>query len=302
MISTRAERDRAARWPSPSGRAPCIRMIGRSGGVAIVADPSLHARRRRAGAARAHLGDEPDRAHRDAAVAAGQHRRRAQLPVGSGRSAPPGRDLHSIDLPCGTCPPGSAPSCRCSRSRPSSAALAVLIGSPFAARRRVPDAAPRPLVPITLQAVVLPLAIVSQRRRALRRHPPRAVRDPRAARHSRRSRSPCSSGNRPAAARCGRRLPLAAVVVVAASLLASIRWAPYAYAYLNPIAGANKDGLSWELDYWGVSGKEGVERLRKLGYDPVAVTADGRRRDSLGSGPRRSEARHHGRALRLPPR
>ena len=60
--------------------------------------------------------------------------------------------------------------------------------------------------------------------------------------------------------------------MVAVSLLASISWAPYAYAYLNPIAGANKDGLSWELDYWGVSGKEGVERLRKLGYTPVSVT------------------------------
>jgi hypothetical protein len=65
-------------------------------------------------------------------------------------------------------------------------------------------------------------------------------------------------------------LPLGAVVVVAASLLSSIRWAPYAYAYLNPIAGSSKDG-SWELDYWGVSGKEGVERLQRLGLGPVYV-------------------------------
>ena len=57
---------------------------------------------------------------------------------------------------------------------------------------------------------------------------------------------------------------------MAASLFSSIRWAPYAYAYLNPIAASSKEG-SWELDYWGVSGKEGVERLERLGLDPVYV-------------------------------
>jgi hypothetical protein len=64
-------------------------------------------------------------------------------------------------------------------------------------------------------------------------------------------------------------LPVLAVVVVAASLAASIQWAPYAYAYLNPIAGANKEGRSWELDYWGVSGREGVRRLREAGLSPI---------------------------------
>ena len=105
----------------------------------------------------------------------------------------------------------------------------------------------------------------------------------------------------------GRRLlrtaiPFAAVVVVAASLLASISWAPYAYAYLNPVAGKNKSSLSWELDYWGVSGKEGVERLRKLGYTPVSVTPAAGVGDPLGSDPRPQQARLEGRALRLPPR
>ena len=55
-----------------------------------------------------------------------------------------------------------------------------------------------------------------------------------------------------------------------ASLFSSIRWAPYPYAYINPIAASSKEG-SWELDYWGVSGKEGVERLERLGLDPVYV-------------------------------
>jgi MFS family permease len=66
-------------------------------------------------------------------------------------------------------------------------------------------------------------------------------------------------------------LPLGAIVIVAASLWASIRWAPYAYAFVNPVAGANKNGRSWDLDYWGVSAKEGVERLRELGYSPIYV-------------------------------
>jgi hypothetical protein len=58
------------------------------------------------------------------------------------------------------------------------------------------------------------------------------------------------------------------VVVVAASLFSAIQWAPYAYAYLNPLGGLGH-GLAWDLDYWGVSTKEGVLRLRRAGLDPV---------------------------------
>jgi hypothetical protein len=65
-------------------------------------------------------------------------------------------------------------------------------------------------------------------------------------------------------------MPLATVVVVAASFSSAIRWAPYAYAYLNPI-GDIGHGRSWDLDYWGVSAKEGVERLRRAGLDPIYV-------------------------------
>ena len=66
-------------------------------------------------------------------------------------------------------------------------------------------------------------------------------------------------------------LPLGLVVVVAASLWASVRWAPYAYAFVNPVAGHDKEGRDWDLDYWGVSAREGVERLRELGYSPVYI-------------------------------
>jgi hypothetical protein len=65
-------------------------------------------------------------------------------------------------------------------------------------------------------------------------------------------------------------VPLAAAVIVAASLVSAIQWAPYAYAYLNPIGGLG-NGRAWDLDYWGVTAKEGVERLRRLGLSPIYV-------------------------------
>lgn len=65
-------------------------------------------------------------------------------------------------------------------------------------------------------------------------------------------------------------MPIASVVVVAASLLGSVRWMPYSYAFLNPLAAAG-DERNWELDYWGMSVREGAERLRDLGEDRVYV-------------------------------
>jgi hypothetical protein len=71
-------------------------------------------------------------------------------------------------------------------------------------------------------------------------------------------------------------LPLIATATVAASLIDSARWAPYAYAYINPIAGHNTQSQSWDLDYWGASAREGVTRLHKKGLTSVTVepTAD----------------------------
>jgi hypothetical protein len=66
-------------------------------------------------------------------------------------------------------------------------------------------------------------------------------------------------------------LPVGAVVVVAASLFASIRWAPYAYAFINPVAGWDKHHRAWELDYWGVTAREGVRRIQEAGFYPVYV-------------------------------
>jgi hypothetical protein len=62
-----------------------------------------------------------------------------------------------------------------------------------------------------------------------------------------------------------------AIVVVGASLFASVRWYPYSYAFINPIAGWDKSRPVWELDYWGVTALEGVERLRAIGADPIAA-------------------------------
>jgi hypothetical protein len=66
-------------------------------------------------------------------------------------------------------------------------------------------------------------------------------------------------------------LSLLAVAAVAASFTAVVRWAPYEYAYLNPIAGHDPNHRSWELDYWGVSAREGIRRLREAGLTNIYV-------------------------------
>ena len=59
-------------------------------------------------------------------------------------------------------------------------------------------------------------------------------------------------------------LPWAGVFLVAVSFFASLRWFPYSYAYVNPIAGFTKEPRQWELDYWGVSSREGIRTLENL--------------------------------------
>ena len=65
--------------------------------------------------------------------------------------------------------------------------------------------------------------------------------------------------------------PILAVVVVGASVFAVIRWFPYHYAFINPIAGWDKSDRNWELDYWGVSAREATERLAEAGLTPIAI-------------------------------
>lgn len=61
------------------------------------------------------------------------------------------------------------------------------------------------------------------------------------------------------------------LIVVGMSLFASLRWFPYSYAFINPVAGWNKESRQWELDYWGVSAREGIRTLNDLGVTPRAV-------------------------------
>ena len=93
-----------------------------------------------------------------------------------------------------------------------------------------------------------------------------------------------------------------AVIVVAASLFASIRWAPYSYAFINPVAGHDGDSRSWELDYWGVTGREGVTRLEKLGLSPVYVSPTPRVGVAWGANRGGNPSGWEGRALHLSPR
>jgi hypothetical protein len=82
-------------------------------------------------------------------------------------------------------------------------------------------------------------------------------------------------------ARGGRRdlawlAPAMAVALVGITLFASVRWFPYTYAHVNPVADRTTQNADWELDYWGVSAREGVERLSGLGLAPVLVLPEPR--------------------------
>ena len=66
-----------------------------------------------------------------------------------------------------------------------------------------------------------------------------------------------------------------ALVVLTANLWADIRWYPYSYAFINPIAGRDKDERDWELDYWGTSAREGVAKLQDLKLTPIVVLPHG---------------------------
>lgn len=74
----------------------------------------------------------------------------------------------------------------------------------------------------------------------------------------------------------------AAVAVVIASLWASVRWMPYSYAFINPIAGWDTSERNWELDYWGVTAIEGLRLLKEAGYPTAAVEPTASTSDIVG--------------------
>ena len=65
-----------------------------------------------------------------------------------------------------------------------------------------------------------------------------------------------------------------ALLIVLLNLFATYRWLPYSYAFINPVAGMGNH-RNWDLDYWGLSAREGVERLNDLrDIDTVVVMPD----------------------------
>jgi hypothetical protein len=182
-----------------------------------------------------------------------------------------GQDLRSTDLPWWYVPAWLG------AQLPLLTLAAVTGGTAFLAvrlirrRRLINTPTAIPLVPVVLQAIVLPLTIVGTGAvlydgiRHLLFMLPALIAIAAVAL------TVLDRDARDAGSRLRALLPLGALVIVAASLLASIRWAPYAYAFVNPVAGRDKDGRSWELDYWGVSAREGVRRLREAGYSPIYV-------------------------------
>ena len=59
------------------------------------------------------------------------------------------------------------------------------------------------------------------------------------------------------------------------NLIETYRWIPYSYSYINQIAGISSDKRNWDLDYWGVSSREGISNLMKLTQlRPIYVLPD----------------------------
>lgn len=64
---------------------------------------------------------------------------------------------------------------------------------------------------------------------------------------------------------------LALLVPVLAGLGRVTQWFPYSYAFVNPVASRNYPERDWDLDAWGVSAMEGVQRLQEMGESAIAV-------------------------------
>ena len=180
-----------------------------------------------------------------------------------------GHDVLSTDLPWWYVPAWLAAQLPLLSLAAVLGGLVTLVVVAVRRRRSIGAATAVPLVPIALQGIVLPVGIVLSGvalydgiRHLLFMLPGLIALTAVA----------LALLDRGAGSRLRTALPLTAVVVVAASLAASIRWAPYAYAFVNPVAGWNKDGRSWELDYWGVSAREGIRRLRDAGMTTIYVS------------------------------
>jgi hypothetical protein len=59
-----------------------------------------------------------------------------------------------------------------------------------------------------------------------------------------------------------------ASMVLILNSYATYRWLPYSYAFINPVAGLGEK-RNWDLDYWGLSSREGIEILKDL--EPTSV-------------------------------
>jgi hypothetical protein len=59
-------------------------------------------------------------------------------------------------------------------------------------------------------------------------------------------------------------------LVLASNAFATHRWVPYSYAFINPIAGLGNN-RNWDLDYWGLSSREGIGKLIELGYSKNVI-------------------------------
>jgi hypothetical protein len=67
---------------------------------------------------------------------------------------------------------------------------------------------------------------------------------------------------------------ISVILTLFLNLYSSYRWMPYSYAFINPLAGLG-NSRNWDLDYWGLTAREGISRLSKQGIsNDVVVMPD----------------------------
>jgi hypothetical protein len=61
-----------------------------------------------------------------------------------------------------------------------------------------------------------------------------------------------------------------AILIISLNLFATYRWMPYSYSFINPISGIGNQ-RNWDLDYWGLSSREGLKRLSDSSKSDIFV-------------------------------
>jgi hypothetical protein len=79
-------------------------------------------------------------------------------------------------------------------------------------------------------------------------------------------------------------ITMAAVAVFSITLGEISRWVPYEYAHKNALHNLGGQKINWEMDYWGVSTREGTDKLlNKYGLTEAIILPSGEMASAFGA-------------------